>query len=249
MPYALSQEKAHGQTYSLPLSREPSSIPKGDGSGDNWEYPSPQQMYNAMLRKGHTDTDVTAVESMVAIHNFLNEGAWAEILEWERRFQRGLLQGAKLSARGEDGSVSGAMLGTEWPDEDLPVPKLSRFMGRPGELTPKAKLLQILSKAWPARYGTEPPFDRHDWFVQRCDKEGACKELRYVIDYYEGPTEETGEPVFFLDVRPAVDGPTQACERLLRWGGDVWWRASGGPTRELERLRAQRTAAARTARS
>ena len=53
-----------------------------------------------------------------------------------------------------------------------------------------------------------------------------------MIDYYSGPPEPTGEPVFYLDVRPAVDGPTAAAERMLRWGGDVWHRASGAKVRE-----------------
>lgn len=77
---------------------------------------------------------------------------------------------------------------------------------------------------------TEPPFDRHDWYVSR-NVDGTQKEVRYVIDYYSGPPEPTGEPVFFLDVRPAMT-PTGAVERMLRWGGDVWWRASGGEVRE-----------------
>lgn len=77
---------------------------------------------------------------------------------------------------------------------------------------------------------TEPPFDRHDWFVQR-EYKGTTKEVRYVIDYYSGPPEPTGEPVFYLDVRPAVT-PTAAAERMMRWGGDVWYRASGGAVRE-----------------
>ncbi len=38
--------------------------------------------------------------------------------------------------------------------------------------------------------------------------------------------------MFSLDVRPAVDGPTAAAERLMRWGGDVWHRASGAKARE-----------------
>ena len=53
-----------------------------------------------------------------------------------------------------------------------------------------------------------------------------------MIDYYSGPPEQTGEPVFYLDVRPAVDRPSAAIERMMRWGGDVWWRASGGVARE-----------------
>ena len=83
MPSNISNKRATSQSVHLPLERETSSIPKGDGTGANWEYPSPQQMYNAMLRKGYTDTDETAVEAMVSVHNFLNEGAWAEIMEWE----------------------------------------------------------------------------------------------------------------------------------------------------------------------
>jgi cytochrome c heme-lyase len=60
---------------------------------------------------------------------------------------------------------------------------------------------------------------------------GKKKEIRYVIDYYSGEPEPTGEPVFYLDVRPALT-PTTAAERALRWGCDVWWKASGGDVRE-----------------
>ena len=81
-------------------------------------------------------------------------------------------------------------------------------------------------------YRTEPPFDRHDWFVQRLTSGGKSREVRYVIDYYSGPPEPTGEPVFYLDVRPAIDGPTAAVERMMRWGGDVWYKASGAAVRE-----------------
>lgn len=77
----------------------------------------------------------------------------------------------------------------------------------------------------------KPPFDRHDWYVER-KVGGEVKEIRYVIDYYEGPDDPNGEPVFYLDVRPAVDTPTLAIERMMRWGGDVWYRASGASTRE-----------------
>lgn len=53
-----------------------------------------------------------------------------------------------------------------------------------------------------------------------------------MIDYYSGPPEPTGEPVFFLDVRPAVDGPVTACERLIRSGCDLWFRGTGTKVRE-----------------
>lgn len=146
----ISQDRAPAQTITLPTEREPSTIPKGSGDG-NWEYPSPQQMYNALLRKGYSDTDVSAVESMVSVHNFLNEGAWAEIVEWERRFGKGLKQGWEMCKRGEQGSVAGAGWDAAAGD-DIVQPKLIRFMGRPKEMTPKAAMIQVMGWIYPSVY-------------------------------------------------------------------------------------------------
>lgn len=228
MFHSISQEKAPNQTHALPTSRDESSIPRGSGDG-NWEYPSPQQMYNALLRKGYTDTDVTAVESMVAVHNFLNEGAWGEIVDWERRFGKGLKRGWEVSKRGEQNSQL-ELRRLEAQEGGREQPTLIRFQGRPQEMTPKAAMLQMLGRVYPSKFATEPPFDRHDWYISR-NVDGQQKEVRYVIDFYSGPPEPTGEPVFYLDVRPAVT-PTAAVERLMRWGGDVWWKASGAEVRE-----------------
>ena len=222
------------QAVSLPLEREASTIPRGDGTG-TWEYPSPQQMYNAMLRKGYTDTPAEHVEAMVSVHNFLNEGAWEEIREWERRFGGGLVKGWEESKRGEEGAAISAALQAirdEGKTDMSLEPRLVRFMGRPNERTPKARMLAFMAKVWPSEYPDNPPFDRHDWFVERRQPDGSSKEVRYVIDYYSGPTDENGEPVFYLDVRPAVDGPVSAAERAMRWGGDIWWRATGGSVRD-----------------
>ena len=190
-------------------------------------------MYNAMLRKGYTDTPAEHVEAMVAVHNFLNEGAWEEIREWERRFADGLGHGWNICKHGEEGAVRLAAieaLRRSRRGQEDPEPKLLRFTGRPNDPTPKARMLGFMAWLYPSMFPDNPPFDRHDWYVQR-KSNGQPHEKRYVIDYYSGPPEPTGEPVFFLDVRPAVDGPTAACERMLRWGGDVWYRASGGSVR------------------
>ena len=233
------------QSISLPLSRETSSIPRSDAPS-NWEYPSPQQMYNAMLRKGYTDTPAEHVEAMVAVHNFLNEGAWAEIEEWEALFSRGLGRAWGVCVRGEEGvSIERAkreyvqrrreVLGLKPIDgDDVPIPpKLIRFQGRPKEPTPKARMLSLLGQVFPNHFSQEPPFDRHDWYVSRKSHDGSEREVRYVIDYYGGGVEEeTGQPVFYLDIRPALDSPTAVAERAMRWSGDVWWRASGGAARE-----------------
>ncbi|KAL8817793.1 MAG: hypothetical protein Q9223_003438 [Gallowayella weberi] len=229
MPSTTSQKRDDRQTIHLPTDRETSSIPRGDMEA-NWEYPSPQQMYNAMLRKGYDDTPEDAVESMVAVHNFLNEGAWGEIVNWERRFSRGLATGWQACRRGEDGFAEEANRIAS--SRDVAAPKLLRFQGRPNEWTPKARIINFMGRMYPAKYGCEPPFDRHDWYVQRRTVDGQIREVRYVIDYYSAPPEPTGEPVFYLDVRPAVDSPTAAVERMMRWGGDIWYRASGAKVRE-----------------
>ena len=147
MPSNLSQRRAPSQSHPLPLDREVSSIPRGD-QDSNWEYPSPQQMYNAMLRKGYDDTPADAVESMVAVHNFLNEGAWAEIEGWERRFSRGLGFGWRACQRGE-----AAFDATAMEDRGATAPRLVRFQGRPGEMTPKARMLQVLGWMYPSKFG------------------------------------------------------------------------------------------------
>lgn len=47
-----------------------------------------------------------------------------------------------------------------------------------------------------------PPFDRHDWVVDRCGI-----KMRYVIDFYTGraSSDPNASVSFFLDVRPALD--------------------------------------------
>ena len=145
MPSNLSQSRSPNQSIYLPVERETSSIPRGD-TESNWEYPSPQQMYNAMLRKGYDDTPQDAVESMVAVHNFLNEGAWAEIVGWERRFSKGLGHGWQACSAGEEGfekTVDNA------DDGGGSGPKLLRFMGRPRDMTPKARIFQLLGRVYP----------------------------------------------------------------------------------------------------
>jgi cytochrome c heme-lyase len=149
----ISQDRAPNQTVDLPVDREVSSIPRGDVSGTKWEYPSPQQMYNAMLRKGYTDTPQDAVESMVAVHNFLNEGAWAEIVEWEQIFSKGLKNGWEKCRRGSDNLAMELARERLRSNDESDMPRLVKFQGRPQDLTPKARILQALGWLYPAKFG------------------------------------------------------------------------------------------------
>lgn len=191
MPSFISSEKLPGQTIDLPTERTFSSIPRGTDESDGvWEYPSPQQMLNAMVRKGKGEGIAEdAVESMVDVHNFLNEGAWQEILEWEKPYTQ----------------------------ETKKQPRLEQFTGRPNDLSPRARMYLQLSKIFPETFNTEPPFDRHDWYVLRANQQGSWDKVRYVIDYYGGPDDHHGMPTFFLDVRPALDNFTNAKDRMKHW--------------------------------
>ena len=96
--------------------------------------------------------------------------------------------------------------------ESCPDPKLLKFRGRPRDFSPKARLLNFL--------GYKLPFDRHDWIVDRCGT-----EVRYVIDFYNAVPYGGAAPVaMHLDVRPALDSPSAAWDRLVVQFG---WMLSG----------------------
>ncbi len=60
---------------------------QGAQKQDRWVYPSQQQFYNAMQRKGW-HADPSDMPSIVAIHNGVNERAWHQILKYEVCLQR-----------------------------------------------------------------------------------------------------------------------------------------------------------------
>ena len=66
-------------------------------------------------------------------------------------------------------------------------PSLLRFHGNPN-YTIKARFWQLL--------GHELPFDRHDWYVNRCGR-----EVKYIIDFYSVKGDESA---MMVDCRPAV---------------------------------------------
>ena len=90
----LTQSPSPSQKLLLSTSRVSSTIPRtvvdkaaSPDSPDRtknsvWEYPSPQQFYNALVRKGW-ETPEEHIDTMVKIHNFLNEAAWNEVMKWE----------------------------------------------------------------------------------------------------------------------------------------------------------------------
>lgn len=181
MPKVAEQSVWPGQTEALPTQRAKSSIPKGSFTPphqqgveeeDTWVYPSEQQFYNAMKRKGWNPKEHD-MAFVVAIHNAVNEKTWKEVMKWEKKFHC-----------------------------DCEEPKLLKFQGRPNDMSPKARLLSLM--------GYNPPFDRHDWTVDRCGK-----QVRYVVDFYRGKQIEGSPASFHIDARPALDSLEAVKERMM----------------------------------
>ncbi|TMW56791.1 hypothetical protein Poli38472_006801 [Pythium oligandrum] len=164
----------------LSKDREVSSIPKSDftpahQTGSQNKWEYPsEEMYYKAMQRKGWDPEASQMKTIVAIHNSVNEQSWREVRKWE-----------SFHPASEE-------------------PKLKRFIGRPTDFSPKARLMNMLG--WSVL-----PFDRHDWIVER-----DGKEVRYVIDFYSGQP-EPGKPLsVYLDVRPALDSVESVMDRV-RW--------------------------------
>lgn len=114
-----NQRPSPGQPFLLNTHRQTSAIPRGgEHEGKNWQYPSEQMFWNAMLRKGwRWEKDALSQEDMkhiIRIHNTNNERAWQEILLWE-----------SFHANGES-------------------PKLLKFGGKAKEFSPRARIRALM---------------------------------------------------------------------------------------------------------
>ena len=206
-----NQQPAPGQSRTLSVERVESTIPQADGAS-RWVYPSPQMFYNALMRKGKAEGgEEDHMDAVVAIHNNMNERTWKAVLEWEKRHY-----------------------------DECKHPTLARFMGRPTELSVEARTRYWLTG--------QLPFDRHDWFVNRCamrdarathrarsrrmgwahahgaracatrrppppcpyllprpPRERSCgRKVRYVIDYYDVPSQQEHDELPHLADTSAV---------------------------------------------
>ncbi|KAH8284331.1 hypothetical protein KR018_001884 [Drosophila ironensis] len=97
-------------------------------------------------------------------------------------------------------------------------PRLKSFGGKAKDFSPRARF-----RSW---LGYELPFDRHDWIVDRCGK-----DVRYVIDYYDGGLVDKDYRFALLDVRPAMDSVGNVWDRMrvayMRWKFELAEKFSG----------------------
>jgi cytochrome c heme-lyase len=90
--------------------RETSSIPSRDGK---WMYPSPVQFYKNSVAKGH-ELDPNDMNTVVSIHNAVNEETWRRIVKIENTYHSQECPGG---------------------------PTLVRFVGKPTEPSMKARVM------------------------------------------------------------------------------------------------------------
>jgi cytochrome c heme-lyase len=157
-----------------------------DTSNNNWVYPSEQQFFNAMKRKGWQlppGSEVT-MPQVVQIHNAVNERGWSQIIQWERM-------------RGND------------------EPKLVRFLGRPSDKSPRALWNEwiLMKKApfdrhdWYVVHGQNEEIPERRYVIDFYNgKESTSERGSNVMGASMDPTQmENRPPSMFLDVRPALD--------------------------------------------
>ncbi|CRH02668.1 cytochrome c heme lyase, putative [Plasmodium relictum] len=78
---------------------------------------------------------------------------------------------------------------------------LHRFVGKSDDLSLKARFRSIFTRL-------EKPFDRHDWFIDRCGT-----QIKYIIDYYNDESINDDKNIY-IDVRPAMDSLSNIWDRV-----------------------------------
>jgi cytochrome c heme-lyase len=150
--------------------------------------------YNALARKNKLgDTKETEIDSVVALHNNMNEKTWTRVQEWE----------SVVHHRAEKAT---------------PPPKLLKFMGRPTDLSPKAMFKHyvlghplpydrhdwtiVRSDGTTVRYVIDYYYDESR---ARDDAASAKPQLH----------DTTATPSLLVDVRPAIDHPIHVWYRAI----------------------------------
>lgn len=119
---SMSSSASTAKAKRLSAERETSTIPRflesssnataaapeaAEAASSKWVYPSPSQFFSALQRKDRNPKQED-MDTVVTIHNAVNERTWMEVMKWERE-------------AGEE-----------------VVPQLVTFKGRPNDRSPRA---------------------------------------------------------------------------------------------------------------
>ena len=170
----------------------------------HWVYPSEQQFYNAMKRKGWElppDSELT-VPHVIQIHNAVNERGWRHILEWE-------------TLRGN------------------PNPQLVRFLGRPKDTSPRAFINTWLKMReapfdrhdWYVVNGNDPERNERRYvidFYNGASSPSASEHSVMGSAIRPGSGRRDARPSMYLDVRPALDDVEAVQDRVRMFVRDAF---------------------------
>jgi cytochrome c heme-lyase len=56
-----------------------------ENENNKWVYPSEQQVFNAMKRKGWKGIEEESIPSFLQVHNSVNERSWKDVCKWEEQ--------------------------------------------------------------------------------------------------------------------------------------------------------------------
>jgi cytochrome c heme-lyase len=151
--------------------------------------------YNALARKGKLqDTNEDDIESVVALHNNMNEKTWKKVVEWEQ----------VITNTNSTNEMTGS--------------KLLKFQGRPSDLSPKAAFKYYVL-GHPLPYDRHDwTIVRTDGTEQRyvIDYYYDDSRARTTADTAKPDLHDsTGTPSLLVDVRPALDNVTSVLHRSI----------------------------------
>mmetsp|Transcript_3103 Transcript_3103/g.4191 ORF Transcript_3103/g.4191 Transcript_3103/m.4191 type:complete len:302 (+) Transcript_3103:106-1011(+) len=152
-------------------------------SKSHWVYPSEQQMYNAMRRKGWDNVPEDSVPLVLQIHNAVNEGTWQKITKWEGTNDIKLV---RFEGRPRDLSPLAFFYSKILHYYPTPFDRHDWYVG--SSKSENDNNTSASSSLLPAR---------------------RPESTRYVIDYYMFDNQEDTNmpPQTYIEVRPALDGP------------------------------------------
>jgi cytochrome c heme-lyase len=219
LPASVEEAAKHPQSplpdQVVPLSthRVVSSIPRGPGEekegsnqkkapqhqpsdGKNWVYPSEQQFYNAMRRKGWVIDDEATVPEVVQIHNAVNERGWHQVRNWEETLH---------------GNTN---------------PRLVKFLGRPKDTSPKAFFNTWFLGYHAPFDRHDWYIDRNDGRSEPIryviDFYSGNETNTSFTSGEQKDTLMKRPPAMYLDVRPAIDSPEALVDRIQMFARDAF---------------------------
>jgi cytochrome c heme-lyase len=185
--------------------RQVSSIPRNDDAAaatyvpahqsktdepDRWVYPSEQQIYNAMIRKGHTNIPEESISTVLQIHNGINENTWRTIVQdWENG---DVCQLDRFEGRPRDLSPKAFLLTKIWQKYDPPFDRHDWYV-----TNQRTGIVQ--------RYVI-------DYYSLKTTSSSSSSSRRQRPDDEQQPA-----VVPYVDVRPAVDNPYGVYLRTRRF--------------------------------